>query len=208
MRNSSLNNIIFDSSSKLQAAFTAATTDIITSNAHGLKRGDVIHVASSTALPAGLSASTNYYVRDITTNTFKLSTVLDGPVVNITDTGTGTHTFYLKGKSILVADFTHMELSINASDSPAFNIKVQKSDQDNVDFNASQGSSNRWVYADIVDTSTAGTVTAGDTGVTFTGTASNKSYEVNINGAKWITLAVSGWSAGALHAVLSAYNNQ
>ena len=75
-------------------AFTAATSDIITSTAHGLTNGDIVTVVSSTTLPAGLSVDTEYYVVEKTTNTFKLSTTYDGTAVDITDIGTGTHTWY------------------------------------------------------------------------------------------------------------------
>ncbi len=73
--------------------FTAAATDIITATAHGLLYGQRITVANSGgALPAGLVASTNYYLRDVTTNTFKVSLTPGGTVVDIGDAGTGTHT--------------------------------------------------------------------------------------------------------------------
>lgn len=74
------------------STFTAAVTDIITVSAHGFTAGTRITAASSTTLPAGLAASTNYYLRDVTTNTFKVSLTPNGDAVNITDTGTGTHT--------------------------------------------------------------------------------------------------------------------
>lgn len=81
--------------------FTAATTDIITRAAHGYLTGDQVQVSSATTLPAGLSAATYYYVIKLTADTFKLSTTLAGAVagtgiVDITDTGTGTHTVTLK----------------------------------------------------------------------------------------------------------------
>ena len=75
-------------------AFTAATSDIITSAAHGLVNGDIVTVASSTTLPAGLSADTEYFVIEKTTDTFKLSLTSGGSAIDITDTGTGTHTWY------------------------------------------------------------------------------------------------------------------
>lgn len=72
--------------------FTAATTDIVTAAAHGFPNGTCVTVSSGTTLPAGLAASTHYYVRDATTDTFKLSLTPTGAAVDITDTGTGTHT--------------------------------------------------------------------------------------------------------------------
>lgn len=74
------------------ATFTAATTDIITAASHGLTAGTRITVASSGTPPAGLAVSTNYYLRDVTASTFKVSLTPNGSAVDITDTGTGTHT--------------------------------------------------------------------------------------------------------------------
>lgn len=74
--------------------FTAATTDIITSTAHGLVNGDIIKVISGTTLPAGLSTTIVYYVISSATNTFSVALTNGGSAVDITDTGTGTHTWY------------------------------------------------------------------------------------------------------------------
>ena len=75
-------------------SFTAdASTDFITSNAHGLVDTQIIRLTGSD-LPAGLSASTNYFVRDKTTNTFKVAASSGGTAINITDAGSGTNTWY------------------------------------------------------------------------------------------------------------------
>lgn len=76
------------------ATFTAADTDIITSTAHGLVNGDTIKVISGTTLPAGLSTTVVYYVISSATNTFSVSLTNGGSAVDITDAGTGTHTWY------------------------------------------------------------------------------------------------------------------
>jgi hypothetical protein len=72
------------------------TTEIITSAAHGLIDGTRITVAAASGdLPTGLAASTNYYLRDVTTNTFKVATTPGGTAVNLTDAvGTTTVTWY------------------------------------------------------------------------------------------------------------------
>lgn len=77
-------------------AFTAvAATDVCTRTGHGLFTGNRVRVSSTTTLPAGLSAATDYYVIRIDADTFKLATTralaIAGTAVNITDTGTGTH---------------------------------------------------------------------------------------------------------------------
>lgn len=76
--------------------FTAvAGTDLCTITSHGYYTGLKVAATSSGTLPAGLSA-TNYYVIKVSANTFKLATsaanALAGTAVDITDTGTGTHT--------------------------------------------------------------------------------------------------------------------
>jgi hypothetical protein len=78
--------------------FTADhTTETFTATAHGLQTGDgPIRVSSTTTLPAGLSAGTDYWVIKVTADTFKLATSLAnayaGTNLTITDNGTGTHT--------------------------------------------------------------------------------------------------------------------
>ena len=49
---------------------------------------------SGGALPAGLAAGTQYFVRDVAASTLKVSETFGGSAVNITGTGSGTHTIY------------------------------------------------------------------------------------------------------------------
>jgi hypothetical protein len=83
------------------AAFNATddvddTTDVITSTAHGLIDGTRITVAVTSGLIlGGLAVSTNYYLRDVTTNTFKVAATPGGTAINLTDAvGTNTVTWY------------------------------------------------------------------------------------------------------------------
>lgn len=87
--------------------FTAdAGTDVITSAAHGRPDNSTIQVSNSGgALPAGLSADTTYYVINSTTDTFKVSTTLGGAAVDITDAGTGTHSWIAVLAAIADTDF-------------------------------------------------------------------------------------------------------
>lgn len=68
--------------SRFTATATAAT-DIITAAGHGLADGAKV-VFQNGYVPAGLAASTTYYVRDATTSTFKVSASLGGAAINIT----------------------------------------------------------------------------------------------------------------------------
>lgn len=79
---------------KLNVTFTAtAATDLITSTAHGLVNNRRIHLFTTGTLPAGLLTDTSYYVVNVTTDTFQVSLTPGGTAVDITDTGSGTHTF-------------------------------------------------------------------------------------------------------------------
>jgi len=79
--------------------FTAANgTEILTATAHGLHTGDGPFTVSNSggALPAGLTAATDYWVIKINADTFYLATslanALAGTKVFITTDGTGTQT--------------------------------------------------------------------------------------------------------------------
>lgn len=77
--------------------FTASSSSglLITDNTHGLLDGNIVQVANSGgALPGNLSASTNYHVRDKTTNTFKLATSAGGAAIAYSSAGSGTNTWH------------------------------------------------------------------------------------------------------------------
>lgn len=60
-----------------------ATGDTITITAHGYSDGGKI-VFQAGYVPAGLAASTTYFVRDSATDTFKVAATLGGSAINIT----------------------------------------------------------------------------------------------------------------------------
>ena len=82
--------------------FTADdTTDIITwtsttNKPSNILTGTRVQLTTTTTLPAGLSLATNYYVIKLSDSTCKLATsyanAIAGTAINITSTGTGTHT--------------------------------------------------------------------------------------------------------------------
>jgi hypothetical protein len=71
-----------------------STTDIFTKTGHGLVAGQEIAVSNSGgALPRPLEKRKHYYVRDVTTDTFKLARGAGGSAINITTNGTGTNSY-------------------------------------------------------------------------------------------------------------------
>lgn len=76
-----------------------AATDILTTSiAHKLAVGDIVRGSTTTTLPAGLAAATDYYVLTVpSTTTLTLAATLGGATLNMTDAGTGTHTLKIMG---------------------------------------------------------------------------------------------------------------
>jgi hypothetical protein len=77
--------------------FTCAITNICTATAHGLITGTVGQASTTGSLPTGLTTSTNYYVINLTANTFSLASTLAhalaGTAITISGTGSPTNTF-------------------------------------------------------------------------------------------------------------------
>lgn len=82
------------------STFTAATDDILTSTGSlgfvNLFPYTRVQVSTTTTLPAGLAAATDYYVIKLSDTTIKLATsyanAVAGTAIDITSTGSGTHT--------------------------------------------------------------------------------------------------------------------
>jgi len=196
------------------ATFTAAVTDIITANAHGLVDGNMIVLTTTTTLPAGLAASTVYYVVQAATNTFKVSLTsgTEGPAVDITSTGTGTHTFTMHdvGNNIFVKDFRNaiLNFATDGGSDAALTVKFQGSIQEDCpDFSAAQSVTNMWDYIDIIDLEDQSSID-GDTGIAVAGADDYRQLEANINALTWINCILSGWSEGEVTVKILLTDNQ
>jgi hypothetical protein len=79
-----------------QSSGINTTTDVLTSTAHGFYTGLKVQVASSSSLPGGLAATTDYWVIRVDADTFKLAAnlpdALADTAVDITSTGSGNLT--------------------------------------------------------------------------------------------------------------------
>lgn len=206
MRNFVDNLIMFLSTALLSTTFTMDTTATVTTGAaHGWSVGDKIRVSSGTTLPAGLSASTDYYVtKVISTTEVEISAAEGGAKITSTDAGTGTHTAVLKSRKILIADFRNANLSIHTANSANFTVKLQGSTQDDVDFESAASATNRWDYIQMVDLQSGATVD-GDTGVAPAGSDDDREFAVNADGLRWLCLDITSWTAGTLDARVALY---
>ena len=88
--------------------FTASSSSglLITSVAHGLIDTQIITVSNTGgALPTGIEAGEEYYVRDKATDTFKLALTSGGTAIAYTDAGSGTSSWATKQ----VTGLSHLE---------------------------------------------------------------------------------------------------
>jgi hypothetical protein len=72
-----------------------AGTDVFTTLVdHNYQNGDILWLMTTGTLPGGISALTDYYVINKTDDTFQVSLTEGGAAVDVTSTGSGTHTAY------------------------------------------------------------------------------------------------------------------
>ena len=87
----------------IPTAGIAIATDTITFATHGLSNGDQVtyNKNGGGAAAAGLTNAVRYFVRDVTTNTFKVSATPGGSAADITATGNDAQYFTTVGRSDL-----------------------------------------------------------------------------------------------------------
>jgi len=211
----------------LTDTFTAvALTDVCTQASHGLKNGDPLVLTTAGTLPAGLALATVYYVIEATTDTFKLSAVECStyttgnvpqpvPQVDITDTGSGAHTYTMNdvGRSIDVSDYRHCIIAVHGAGSTDGDIgflgSIGKSATDDgaPDFSAAATADNSLTFIDAVGLINGTGVDGSLTQIAMAGTATHTLWELNINGLKWLTTIMSGWTAGSVTVFCRLFND-
>ena len=89
-------NLPYVSSTVTATVNDAGIPSFINYTAHGRVAGDAIRFTTTTTLPAPLAAGTTYYVSKVVdANKFTISASSGGAPIELTDTGTGTHTCIL-----------------------------------------------------------------------------------------------------------------
>lgn len=81
-----------DNQAPQTVTITIASPGVVTLNGHGFPANAAVVLATSGALPTGLTAGTTYYVVNPTENTFQLSATQGGAAINTSGTQSGTHT--------------------------------------------------------------------------------------------------------------------
>lgn len=211
MRKTSVLKTIFSAIGIKTAIFTAATTDIITSAGHGLKDGNEVVLTTTGTLPAGLATSTVYIVHQAATDTFELINKSTGASVDITDTGTGAHTFTMNdtGKAINVEHYKNNEICLDSDGDGDAQMKVYflaSYQKDAPDFSAAQAVDNQFFKIAFRDR-TSNSVVAGSTGVTFSGADQHKAYNIESNNIVWLCAIIENYVAGEITLKVKSSND-
>ncbi len=91
-----------------------ASTDKLTLSGHGMADTTKVQFTTTGTLPAGLSLATTYFVRDSATNDFKVALTSAGSAIDITNTGSGTHTVKMMERQYV--EFLEQNFDTNAGD--------------------------------------------------------------------------------------------
>jgi len=109
------------------------------------------------------------------------------------------------GTAFNVENYKTVNLTVSGASTPTATIKFAVSDADTVpDFSSAASPTNPWVYAAIVDVQ-SGSVIAGNTGISFAGSAATNMYSLNVDGVRWVCPNVTSYSAGNYTILMRAH---
>lgn len=83
---------------------TIAAPGVVTKYAHNLSWKDQVVLATTGALPTGLSADTWYYVIPVDQDTFQLTATANGSAITTSGTQSGTHSLASDGRKVLTME--------------------------------------------------------------------------------------------------------
>ena len=108
-----------------------------------------------------------------------------------------------------VYDYRHVLIVVSTSDSADMTLKVAGSilEQASIDFTSAAAVDNEWNYLALYNYEDAA-ITAGTTGIVYSGADSVKTYMVNIDAMKTLAVELSGYSAGKATVKLFGVTNQ
>lgn len=189
---------------------TDATPIVVTKASHGLATGDLIMIYG--------------HATNVAANGVRRVTVLNSSTFSLQDpdtdadiagsgagAGGGTGIFFTAPKIPLISDFRNAVFSLHTTSSLAATIKVAgsigKTDGNSPNFGATQSPSNPYTFLNSINLED-GAAVEGDTGIVSAGTDLNQTYEVNINGIKYLTIFPTAWTAGVITVKLQVFSNE
>ena len=187
---------------------TDATPIVVTATAHGFNTGDRVMVFGHAT---NIAANGTFSVIRLSANTFSLQDLTTGANVAGSGAGAGSGgTVVIAPKIPLVEDFRNIILQVFTSGTATLTLKVAGAAGDNngnpPNFGATISATNFYTFLQSIDLDTGSTVN-GATGFAAAGADITKSYEVNINTEKWITLVPAAYTSGVITVKAILSNN-
>lgn len=126
----------------------------------------------------------------------------------ILDNATVVTTPVLKGVPVNVEHYRNICFQLYSSGSANFTVKFAISfSRECPDFGAAASATNVWSYVQVKDLQAPGTGINGSTGITYSGTDSVTSCEVNTDFVRWFCPIITAQSAGHVYIDMDAAND-
>lgn len=186
---------------------TDATPIVVTKASHGYSTGDLVMINGHTT---NIAANGMFKITVLSSSTFSLQNYVTG--ANVAGSGAGAGSggvVVLAPKIMYVADWRNVIISVSTSGSFNGTFKIagslgkpvvlpsDKASEDTPNFGATISASNPYSFLQIINLDTAAAVN-GATGVTSAGTDLQNTYEINVNGVKYIAPIFTAWTAGTV----------
>lgn len=178
---------------------TDATPIVVTKASHGYSTGDLVIINGHTT---NIAANGMYKITRLSSSTFSLQDLNTGADIAGTGAGAGSSgVVALAPKIVLHSDFRDMILQVGTTGTATLTFKIAgslgKNNGDTPNFGGTVLPSNPYTFLQIINLDTAVAVN-GATGVVASGADIQNSYEVNMNGMKYITVIPTAWTQGVI----------
>jgi hypothetical protein len=178
---------------------TDATPIVVTKASHGYSTGDLVIINGHTT---NVAANGIRKITVLSSSTFSLQDPYTG--ANIAGSGGGAGSsgvMALAPKIALTSDYRDMLLFAGTTGTATLTVKVAgsigKNNGDAPNFGGTVSPSNPYTFVQIINLDTAAAVN-GATGIAVAGTDIANTYEVNLNGLKYLTVVPTAFTQGAI----------
>lgn len=197
---------------------TDASPIVVTATSHGLVTGDFVGIYGHTT---NVAANGQFYVVRVDANSFQLKDRSLQASIAGSGGGAGSGGVLWKAPKIIsLENFRYGLLTVITSGTTTATMKVAGSLGIPTELEAGQNAQgdvpllggtvakgNPYTFLDLVDNDTNAVIT-GSTGIVVAGTDIAKTFEINVNATKYISLLVTSWTAGVINVVLELFDNK
>lgn len=178
---------------------TDATPIVVTKAAHGYSTGNQVIINGHTT---NIAANGLYKITVLSSSTFSLQDINTGADIGGSGAGAGASgVMALAPKVVFNSDFRDAVLQVGTTGTATVTVKVAgslgKNNGDAPNWGGTVSPSNPYTFIQIINLDTAAAVN-GATGIALTATDIQNSYEINMNGIKYLTVIPTAWTQGVV----------